>query len=231
MRELEEAPRGQRRDDADQRPEHEQHQELAIDHRLGGIRLWGAHRARTLGHAAPGSPRPNRVIAAAGSIGDPSSMPLSVAPRRAATLVGRALRAAAAVRGSLWIVPLAGAIVGPLLSEVVLQFDARVEMPDAWSYSESTASVILGAIVSALVALTGFVVAFGVLVVQMATQTLSPRFMRLWYRDALQKALLGTFVGTLTFSLALLRGVSDTSVPDAGVTLAGAPSRSASCSS
>ena len=45
--------------------------------------------------------------------------------------------------------------------------------------------------------------------------------MRLWYRDGLQKAVLGTFVGTLTFSLALLRGVSDTSVPDAGVTLAG----------
>ena len=56
-----------------------------------------------------------------------------------------------------------------------------------------------------MVGLTGFVVAFGVLVVQMATQTLSPRFMRLWYRDGLQKAVLGTFVGTLTFALALLR--------------------------
>ena len=64
---------------------------------------------------------------------------------------------------------------------------------------------MLSAIVSAMVGLTGFVVAFGVLVVQMATQTLSPRFMRLWYRDALQKAVLGTFVGTLTFALALLR--------------------------
>ena len=125
------------------------------------------------------------------------------------------------VRGSLWIVPLAAALAGPLIAEGVLRFDDSVDMPSAWSYSESTASVILGAIVSALVALTGFVVAFGVLVVQMATQTLSPRFMRLWYRDGLQKAVLGTFVGTLTFSLALLRGVSDTSVPDAGVTLAG----------
>jgi uncharacterized membrane protein len=55
----------------------------------------------------------------------------------------------------------------------------------------------------------------------MATQTLSPRFLRLWYRDGLQKAVLATFVGTLTYSLALLRGVNDTAVPDAGVTLAG----------
>ena len=72
-----------------------------------------------------------------------------------------------------------------------------------------------------MVGLTGFVVAFGVLIVQMATQTLSPRFMRLWYRDGLQKAVLGTFVGTLTFSLALLRGVERDSVPDIGVTIAG----------
>jgi uncharacterized membrane protein len=125
------------------------------------------------------------------------------------------------LRGSLWVVPLAAAVAGPLLAEAVLRFDAEVDMPAAWSYSESTASLILGTIVGALVALTGFVVAFGVLVVQMATQTLSPRFMRLWYRDGLQKAVLGMFVGTLTFALALLRGVRDTSVPDAGVTLAG----------
>ena len=79
-----------------------------------------------------------------------------------------------------------------------------------------------------MVGLTGFVVAFGVLVVQMATQTLSPRFMRLWYRDGLQKAVLGTFVGTLTFALALLRAVSADSVPDIGVTVAGSRSPSAS---
>ena len=117
--------------------------------------------------------------------------------------------------------PLVGALAGPLLAGLVLEFDGHVTMPASWAYSESTASTILGSIASALVALTGFVVAFGVLVVQMATQTLSPRFMRLWYRDGLQKAVLATFVATLTYSLALLRGVDDTSVPDVGVTLAG----------
>ena len=79
---------------------------------------------------------------------------------------------------------------------------------------------MLTAIVSAMVGLTGFVVAFGVLVVQMATQTLSPRFMRLWYRDPLQRAVLGTFVGTLTYALALLRAVGPQSVPDIGVSVA-----------
>ena len=121
--------------------------------------------------------------------------------------------------GSLWFVPLLCAVAGPLLAELTIALDDAVD-PPAWTYSESTASTVLSAIVSAMVGLTGFVVAFGVLVVQMATQTLSPRFMRLWYRDPLQKAVLGMFVGTLTYALALLRAVGPDSVPDIGVTLA-----------
>src|SRR3954451_8457516 len=123
------------------------------------------------------------------------------------------------LKGSLWFVPLLCAVAGPLLAELAIAVDAAVDPPPAWTYSESTAGTVLSAIVSAMVGLTGFVVAFGVLVVQMATQTLSPRFMRLWYRDGLQKAVLGTFVGTLTYALALLRAVGAKSVPDIGVTL------------
>jgi uncharacterized membrane protein len=119
------------------------------------------------------------------------------------------------------MVPLAGALAGPLLAELVASLEAHLEIPGGWTYSEATASAVLAAIVGAMVGLTGFVVAFGVLIVQMATQTLSPRFMRLWYRDGLQKAVLGTFVGTMTFALALLRRVGPDSVPNIGVTLAG----------
>ncbi|WP_314622997.1 DUF2254 family protein, partial [Streptomyces stackebrandtii] len=73
----------------------------------------------------------------------------------------------------------------------------------------------------AMVALLGFVVTIGVLVVQQATGTLSPRYMRLWYRDRLQKAVLATFTGTFAFAFSLLRSVETSSVPDLGVTLAG----------
>ena len=146
------------------------------------------------------------------------------APHAFATVPRRSWAARFARRqrlmGSLWIIPLLCAIAGPVLAELAIALDSAVDAPAAWSYSESTASTVLSAIVSAMVGLTGFVVAFGVLVVQMATQTLSPRFMRLWYRDGLQKALLGTFVGTLTYALALLRDVGPESVPDIGVTLA-----------
>src|SRR3954447_26129927 len=125
------------------------------------------------------------------------------------------------LKGSLWVVPLVCALAGPVLAEITIALDSRVDLPAGWTYSESTASTVLSAIAGAMVGLTGFVVAFGVLIVQMATETLSPRFMRLWYRDGLQKAVLGTFVGTLTFTLALLRRVGPHSVPDIGVTIAG----------
>jgi uncharacterized membrane protein len=124
------------------------------------------------------------------------------------------------LKGSLWMVPLGCAVAGPLLAELAVALETHVQTPSGWTYSESTASAVLAAIVGAMVGLTGFVVAFGVLIVQMATQTLSPRFMRLWFRDGLQKAVLGTFVGTLTFALALLGRVGPDSVPDIGVTIA-----------
>jgi uncharacterized membrane protein len=77
-----------------------------------------------------------------------------------------------------------------------------------------------------MVGLLGFVVTIGVLVLQQATGTLSPRFMRLWYRDLLQKVVLAAFVGTLTFSFWLLRRVESNSVPNIGVTVAGAAAAS-----
>src|SRR3954447_10969368 len=124
------------------------------------------------------------------------------------------------LKGSLWMVPLACAIAGPIFAELTVLVEAHIDVPSAWTYSESTASSVLSAIVGAMVGLTGFVVAFGVLIVQLATQALSPRFMRLWYRDNVQKAVMGTFVGTLTFALALLRRVGPSTVPEIGVTLA-----------
>src|SRR3954469_3444471 len=125
------------------------------------------------------------------------------------------------LKGSLWVVPLICALAGPVVAWLTIVLDSDVDLPPDWTYSEATASTVLSAIVGAMVGLTGFVVAFGILIVQTATQTLSPRFMRLWYRDGLQKAVLGTFVGTLTFSLALLQRVGPESVPDIGVTIAG----------
>ena len=134
---------------------------------------------------------------------------------------GIAFRLRQQLKGSMYALPVLGALLGPVLGQLTLWLDRSVQLPEAWSYSAATATAVLSVLVGAMVALLGFVVTIGVLVVQMATGTLSPRYMRLWYRDLLQKVVLATLAGTLTFSFSLLRHVEDTSVPDVGVTLAG----------
>ena len=125
------------------------------------------------------------------------------------------------LKGSLWFVPLLGAVLGAILGSADVWHDADFGVPAGWKYSADTASGVLTAIIGAMVGLFGFVVTISVLVVQMATGTLSPRFMRLWYRDRLQKLVLATFVGTVTFAFALLRGIRGESVPSLGVSVAG----------
>jgi uncharacterized membrane protein len=125
------------------------------------------------------------------------------------------------LRQSLWAVPLLGTVVGSGLAVVDLVLEGRVALPPGWSYSASTASALLSAVAAAMVGLVGLVVTIGVLVVQMATGTLSPRFMRLWYRDRLQKVVLAAFTATFAFAYILLSEVGTGGVPNLGVTVAG----------
>nr|WSX49321.1 DUF2254 domain-containing protein [Streptomyces sp. NBC_00974] len=124
-------------------------------------------------------------------------------------------------KASLWIVPLIGLLLGVVLAEWAADVPTAGWLPDSWQYSASTASSVLSSVVGAMVALLGFVVTIGVLVVQQATGTLSPRYMRLWYRDRLQKIVLATFTGTFAYAYSLLRRIESDDVPDVGVTLAG----------
>ena len=125
------------------------------------------------------------------------------------------------MRQSLWAVPLVGTLVGLALAGLDLWLELRVDMPTGWTYSANAASSILTAVAAAMVGLVGLVVTVGVLVVQMATGTLSPRFMRLWYRDRLQKLVLAAFTATCAFAYALLREAGSGKVPNVGVTIAG----------
>ena len=130
-------------------------------------------------------------------------------------------RAREYLRGSLWFYPLVGAILGALLSLLTKQADASVVVPKGWQYAPSTASTVLSTIVGATVGLAGFVVTVTVLAIQMATGTFSARYMRVWYRDRLLKAVLTVLTGTLTFAFSLLRQVGTSQVPNIGVSVAG----------
>jgi uncharacterized membrane protein len=126
------------------------------------------------------------------------------------------------VKGSLWVVPMVGGLVGYGLSWLASWAERAGDLPSAWTYSPSTALTVLTTIVAASVGLTGFVVTVAVLVVQTATGTFSARYLRLWYRDGMLKAVLAVLIGTFIFSFALLRRVEDPdTVPNLGVTLCG----------
>ena len=129
-------------------------------------------------------------------------------------------RARQFVRQSLWVVPLIGGVIGAVLADIDLWIEDRITLPPEWSYSADTANSVLSAAAAAMVGLIGFVVTIGVLVVQMATGTLSP-------------ASCGCGTGTgcrssssrrsrpLHLLFALLRHVESDSVPDLGITLVG----------
>ena len=121
--------------------------------------------------------------------------------------------------GSLWLVPLVAGVVGAAAGILISLVDQHVEVPSFWRDSPATATAVLTSIVGASAALTGFVVTVTVLAVQMAANTFSARYMRVWYRDGLLKATLGTLIATLTLSFILLRRVDDDFVPNIGVTV------------
>jgi glucan phosphoethanolaminetransferase (alkaline phosphatase superfamily) len=55
-------------------------------------------------------------------------------------------------RGSLWLLPLAGGLLGVLLGWGIVLSDQSVHLPSFWTYSASTASTVLSAIVGAMAA-------------------------------------------------------------------------------
>ncbi len=113
-------------------------------------------------------------------------------------------------------------VLGIVLGALDVQLDKSIHLPSNWlTYSASTATTVLSAIVGAMAALTGFVVTVTVLVAQMALGTFSARFMRIWYRDPMLKTLLAVLIGTLAFSFLLLRRVESNFVPNLGVSVAG----------
>jgi uncharacterized membrane protein len=69
-----------------------------------------------------------------------------------------AFRLRQSARGSLWVLPLVGGLLGVLLGSGLIWADRSVRLPPYWTYSPSTASTVLSAIVGAMAALTGFVV-------------------------------------------------------------------------
>jgi uncharacterized membrane protein len=135
------------------------------------------------------------------------------------------------IRHSLWLVPLLGALVGMLLAWGADRAGSRLDMPSELTFTPSTASSVLSAILGAMIGLVGFVVTVTVLLVQTSTSQFSARYMRLVYRDRLLKAVLAVLVGTFAYSFVLLRRVGETEAPTSASSWSAGSSSSHSSSS
>ena len=124
------------------------------------------------------------------------------------------------VKSSLWLMPLFAGLGGLILAEFMYWLDMRSDLA-VLQYSPETATAVVSATIAAAVSLTGFVVTVTVLGVQQATGIFSPRYMRVWYRDGRLKLVLAELVGTLMFSIAVIRRIRPDSVPDISVSLTG----------
>jgi uncharacterized membrane protein len=132
---------------------------------------------------------------------------------------GIAFRARQYVKGSLWIAPLVAGLGGLVLAELAFWLEGTSDVPFL-QYSPETATAVVSATIAAVVSLTGFVVTVTVLGVQQATGIFSPRYMRLWYRDGRLKLVLAELVGTLMFSISVIRRIQPDAVPNISVSLA-----------
>jgi uncharacterized membrane protein len=124
------------------------------------------------------------------------------------------------VKNSVWLAPLMAGIGGLIIAEIIYPFDTLSDLA-VLQYSPETATAVVSATIAATVSLTGFVVTVTVLGVQQATGIFSPRYMRVWYRDGRLKLVLAVLVGTLLFSIDVIRRIQPESVPHVSVSLTG----------
>jgi uncharacterized membrane protein len=112
-------------------------------------------------------------------------------------------------RSRLWVVPSLGAAAALLLAAVTLSVDHHLIEDGApfpiFSGEGDTARTILSLIATAIATLTALVLTIVAVVIQLATQALSPRAVRTFLQDAHSHLTIGTFVTTFTYALVVLQ--------------------------
>jgi uncharacterized membrane protein len=111
-------------------------------------------------------------------------------------------------RSRLWVVPTSGAAAALLLAAASLSLDGLVIVDGApfpvFTGSADVAVSILSLIATSIATLTALVLTIVAVVIQLATQALSPRAVRTFLQDAHSHLTIGTFVTTFTYALVVL---------------------------
>lgn len=117
------------------------------------------------------------------------------------------------IRTSLWFVPAVAVLLAVLLSQVMLEVDRQYDIVKSgnsrflFGGTADSAARILSTTAMAILTVTGVIFSVTMLVLQQASQQLSPRVLRTFLRDPGTQLVLGTLIGTFLYSLLVLRQV------------------------
>lgn len=120
-------------------------------------------------------------------------------------------------KNSLWLVPVISVVLLIALQRVISRLDNRWASPTHLTFTPSTASAMLSAIMTASISLIGFMLTILVLVVQISGSTYSPRTLLFVFRNQQLKLSLGFFIGTTAFAFMSMGEITETSANDLSV--------------
>ncbi len=116
------------------------------------------------------------------------------------------------LRSSLWLIPSGCLLAAFILAEAVLRIDKHLDQRDTnwflYGGGPDSARAVVGTIATSMLSFTGLVFSVTMLVLQLASNQLSPRVMRTFLRDRANQVVLGVFVGTFLYALLVLRRIT-----------------------
>lgn len=124
----------------------------------------------------------------------------------------RAAQLRAYLRTSLWFIPTLCVFIGAAAAEVALRVDTTIDRDAGWFLfggGKESARAVVTTIATSMLTFTGLVFSVTMLVLQLASNQLSPRVMRTFLRDRANQFVLGIFIATFVYSLLVLRRITD----------------------
>ncbi|MCC7362896.1 MAG: DUF2254 domain-containing protein [Dehalococcoidia bacterium] len=117
------------------------------------------------------------------------------------------------LRSSLWFLPAACAAGAFILAESAVRIDRTLDGDRSnwflFGGGVESARAVVSTIATSMLTFTGLVFSVTMLVLQLASNQLSPRVMRTFLRDRANQLVLGVFVATFLYSLLVLRRVTN----------------------
>jgi len=116
------------------------------------------------------------------------------------------------IRHSLWFIPTVCVVLAGVAALVMVAVSAAVgpvgsDLPIVFSAGADGARAMLQAIAGSVITVAGVVFSITIVALQLTSSQFSPRVLRSFLSDRSNQVVLGTFMGTFTYALLVLRSI------------------------